>query len=62
MILGIFEDDHNSLETPVPIPNTEAKPARPMVVLWARVGSSLIVAVIPGAVFEKRRFFGRIER
>ena len=23
--LGIIEDDHNNLETPVPIPNTEVK-------------------------------------
>ena len=25
IILGYIEDDHNSLETPVPIPNTEVK-------------------------------------
>lgn len=25
LFLGINEDDHNSLETPVPIPNTEVK-------------------------------------
>ena len=33
-----FPGDHTDGETPDPIPNSEAKPVRPMVVLWARVG------------------------
>jgi hypothetical protein len=30
--------DHTGRETPDPIPNSEAKTVRPMIVLWAKVG------------------------
>lgn len=36
-VLGIFEDGHNSLETPVPIPNTEVKPAMSLALVSERM-------------------------
>ena len=33
-----FPGDYTDGETPDPIPNSEAKPVRPMIVLWAKVG------------------------
>ena len=35
-ILGIIEDDHNNLETPVPIPNTEVKQVMLLVLVFER--------------------------